>query len=85
MTPASTRRKNGTARGNLSEQVAVLRQQVESGHVLILEKLKPLEEIAELKKTVAKHTDQINFWRGGQAVVLFLLAAVLGFFGIHRR
>ena len=85
MTPASTRRKNGTARGNLSEQVAVLRQQVVSGHELILEKLKPLDEIAELRETVAKHTVQIAWWKGGQAVVLFLLTAVLGFFGIHRR
>jgi hypothetical protein len=81
----NTRKKNGTARGNLSEQVAVLRQQVESGHELILEKLKPLEDLAKLRADVDRHTVQIAWWKGGQAVVLFLLTAVLGFFGIHRR
>ena len=77
----------------LKTEIAVLATKLDEKHLqnteklnstfsLIMEKLKPLDEIA---KTVALHSKQITFWKGSQAVVVFMVGAVLSFFGIHRR
>lgn len=66
----------------LQEKHVQNNDRIESKFTLVLEKLKPLDEIA---KTVELHTKQIALWKGMQAVVVFVVGAVLSFFGIHRH
>lgn len=60
-------------------------QRMDSNFTLVLEKLRPLEEIENLRADVDKHSRQISFWRGSLAVLAFLYTGALAFFGIHRR
>lgn len=53
-----------------------------SNFTLVMEKLRPLDEIA---KKVELHSKQITFWKGSQAVIVFVIGAILSFFGIHRH
>lgn len=80
----------------LKTEIGVLGEQLRSEHVqnvqkmdsnftLILEKLKPLDTIKELREDVDKHTDQISWARGVQAAVIFVFTSVLSYFGIHRH
>lgn len=54
----------------------------ESNFTLVLEKLKPLDELI---KKVELHSKQISMWRGMQAAFIFIFGSILSYFGIHRH
>lgn len=82
---AGLRTEIGNLATKLEEKHIQNTQRFDSTFTLILEKLKPLDDIKELREDVDRHTTQISFWRGSLAVLTFAITAILGFFGIHRH
>lgn len=80
----------------LSERIGILGEKLTGEHIqnidrldshfkLIMEKLKPLDEIERLRADVDEHSRKLSFYRGCLAVLAFLWTGALGFFGIHRN
>lgn len=80
----------------LSERIGILGEQLKGEHSqnierldshfkLIIEKLKPLDEIEKLRAEVDEHSKKLSFYRGCLAVLAFLWTGALGFFGVHRH
>lgn len=75
----------GVLATKLDEKHAQNIQRLEGNFTLVMEKLKPLDDIKKLREDVDHHTDQITWWKGVQATVIFVFTSVLGYFGIHRH
>lgn len=67
----------------IGERVAALETKVDAYHAEVLRVVR--EELGPMKKEIDRHSSQITFWKGAIAILSFIWAGALAFFGIHHR
>lgn len=68
----------------LDERHRATIEKIESGQALILEKLKALDEVKELRQEVDRHTRQISAWKGMIVLLGVAWTGLLSYFGLKH-